>query len=322
MLQLRYLLLLVILSMYICKACDAEIANTSCAIGAHKSWCKGRSSRACRLAEMGLDGIKTWDGGTKRLQALDHLMGNPRVETTKRDMPGLSQLSPGTGDAMDIDKVIEAPLVHDIDLLHEDAESAQADTELDAEPTGCSRQTRMIPRRLFDYLPSTDATKMGHSNPLLHHNHHPPEAPALFTTEANDFGLFRQYHMAPSLDPDLSTTLSSLCYAPTFNVIANPVVQHNPLSMYGLHTVTDPSLLSPPSCTSDNNQWFTPFLNATVCHLMNWFFATMTKTLADLDALVNNVLLVPDFQMSDLTEFDATWEAKCLDNHCCSPSVF
>ncbi|KAK0471720.1 hypothetical protein IW261DRAFT_1344262 [Armillaria novae-zelandiae] len=84
--------------------------------------------------------------------------------------------------------------------------------------------------------------------------------------------------------------------------------------MYGLHTVTDPSLLSPPSCTSDNNQWFTPFLNATVCRLMNWFFATMTKTLADLDALVNDVLLTPDFQMSDLTGFDATREAKHLDN--------
>jgi hypothetical protein len=46
---------------------------------------------------------------------------------------------------------------------------------------------------------------------------------------------------------------------------------------------------------------------------MNWFYQTLTKTLADLEGLVHNVLLHPDFYASDLENFRATRESRCLE---------
>ncbi len=47
---------------------------------------------------------------------------------------------------------------------------------------------------------------------------------------------------------------------------------------------------------------------------MNWFYASMMKTLADLNSLVQDVILAPDFSKDDLHGFDARCEAKRLDS--------
>ncbi|KAG6809229.1 hypothetical protein H0H92_001089 [Tricholoma furcatifolium] len=59
---------------------------------------------------------------------------------------------------------------------------------------------------------------------------------------------------------------------------------------------------------------FAPFLNATVFQLMNWFYQSTTKTLADLDSLVNDVILHPDFTQSDLRGFRAARECQRLED--------
>lgn len=61
-------------------------------------------------------------------------------------------------------------------------------------------------------------------------------------------------------------------------------------------------------------QTFAPFLNATVFRLMSWFYSgSNMKTLAELDALVNDVILADDFKISDLKGFSAAREMKRMD---------
>ncbi|KAK0436054.1 uncharacterized protein EV420DRAFT_1246351, partial [Desarmillaria tabescens] len=66
--------------------------------------------------------------------------------------------------------------------------------------------------------------------------------------------------------------------------------------------------------------WFAPFINPSICQLMHWFYSTTTKTLSDLNCLVNEVILAPDFAAVDFKDFDANHEAKHLDSD--SPPVF
>ncbi len=67
--------------------------------------------------------------------------------------------------------------------------------------------------------------------------------------------------------------------------------------------------------TQAHNNFFALFLNATVFHLMNWFYSgSSTKSVAELQSLVDNVLLAPDFNVSDLRGFNARREFRQLDD--------
>jgi hypothetical protein len=62
--------------------------------------------------------------------------------------------------------------------------------------------------------------------------------------------------------------------------------------------------------------YFVPFLNATTFRLMSWFYSgSVMKSLAELDRLVNEVILAEDFDKADLKEFGASKESNRLDNY-------
>jgi hypothetical protein len=57
-----------------------------------------------------------------------------------------------------------------------------------------------------------------------------------------------------------------------------------------------------------------PFANATIFRLMSWAFSgSALKSLGEIDRLVDEVLLQPDFDASDLTSFRTTRESQRLD---------
>ncbi|KAG1854779.1 hypothetical protein C8R48DRAFT_567274, partial [Suillus tomentosus] len=59
---------------------------------------------------------------------------------------------------------------------------------------------------------------------------------------------------------------------------------------------------------------FAPFLNATTFRLMNWFYESSSgNSLANVDRLVQGVILVDDFEREDLRNFSAFREAKRMD---------
>ncbi len=62
-----------------------------------------------------------------------------------------------------------------------------------------------------------------------------------------------------------------------------------------------------------------PFANMSTLHLMSWFYSTSnTKSHAELDRLVNEVILSPDFSPAELVGFRAAKEASLMDKYLAS----
>ncbi len=202
-----------------------------------------------------------------------------------------------------------------------------------------SQQNRRIPQRFQDFLPAG-----GYLAPLQQYAAVrlpplPARSPSLETllsspesshtsipdppiiTEPNEFGLYRKYKILPSSDPDDVVTIANVCDAPTFSLPPDTLQYCSPLCVYGSHIVNNTTTVSTGAISSEDNSpnsstlWFAPFMNPTVCQLMHWFYSTTTKTLSDLNHLVNNVILIPDFAATDLMDFDANREAKRLDSN-------
>jgi hypothetical protein len=60
---------------------------------------------------------------------------------------------------------------------------------------------------------------------------------------------------------------------------------------------------------------YLPFKNMSIFRLMQWFYdSSLTKSFRTLNDLVYNVLFASDFDIQDLTGFDAAREGKRLDD--------
>jgi hypothetical protein len=111
-------------------------------------------------------------------------------------------------------------------------------------------------------------------------------------TAPNAHGLYKIYPNRPTHDPDQSVCLDNLCVAS--------------------------DLLVPPPDTPSSSPTtppYSPFLNASIARLMCWFYSGSTqKSTAELDSLVNEVLLHEDFSLNHLQGFSAIRENKRLDD--------
>lgn len=135
-----------------------------------------------------------------------------------------------------------------------------------------------------------------------------PFAPTFIETERNEFGLYRAYPNMPSSEPDVDISLDVLCDSPGLATAGH--TDHNWWSGLG----------SSFSGAIDNI--FTPFQNATTFRLMDWFYGgTSSKSIADLDSLVNNVILAEDFNTSHLADFSAKRELDRLDVYADHPDL-
>lgn len=112
-----------------------------------------------------------------------------------------------------------------------------------------------------------------------------------FTTKPNSYGVYRSYKWTnPTFIPDEPSLNSKILPSSIPNVTA-------PAS-----TSTDPSTKGQLSTTKEL--------------LMGWLYnGCNTKSFTDLNNLVHNVLLNPDFHLDDLTGFDAAKEARNLDQY-------
>ena len=140
-----------------------------------------------------------------------------------------------------------------------------------------------IPQRFHDYLPPAppyipedDDTSSASES----------DARSPFRTEYDSYGVFREYlHGKPSITPDLFYTLTDISDSPYLPVVKNSATQ-----------------------------FFEPFRNASIFRLMTWFYRpSITKSITELNTLVKDVILAPDFNADDLVGFDATKEHKTMD---------
>lgn len=141
-----------------------------------------------------------------------------------------------------------------------------------------------------------------HSSPSITRSTSPaPMKPIIHETTPNEFGIYRHFSTLPSVDREGDNTLDDLVDAPFFANETN----------YSFPTGGD--TIGRPINDGSSNQFF-PYLNASVYRLMNWFYQTGLKSLADLNSLVHDVVLAPDFDPADLNDFDASRESKRLDD--------
>ena len=175
------------------------------------------------------------------------------------------------------------------------------DMDVDVSPpipltrTGRPRRNYRLPRRFDDFLPEAAS---------------PPESEVeagtiqrvilivrdRLITVADSFGIWRDYPRRPTRDPDASLSLGDLA--------ANPEQSDLPC-----RSATLPELPRTP------NQPYWPFSNMTIHRLMQWVNnGIATKSEAQINELVNKVILAPDFSQNDLAGFDAHKENIHLDN--------
>ncbi|KAI5990726.1 hypothetical protein EDD15DRAFT_2170099 [Pisolithus albus] len=123
---------------------------------------------------------------------------------------------------------------------------------------------------------------------------------SVHSTHHNRYGMFREYQGAfPTYDPESSTHLGQLC-------------DSHDLEQGEGEDDTYPRFGTSLRAIRDN--YFKPFLNATVWRLMGWFYSgSNQKSIDDLNNLVHNVILAEDFNRTDLQDFVASRELKRLD---------
>lgn len=134
-----------------------------------------------------------------------------------------------------------------------------------------------------------------------------PPSESHITTEPDHYGVYCTYFgpNLPTYDPDGIADINHLSDAPTF-----------PLPQDQQHRVASWWSGFGSSLRSVQTDYFAPFLNATVFRLISWFYnGTNVKSLADLDRLVHDVILAPDFDRAGLEGFRAVKEVERIDEH-------
>ncbi|KAJ6549894.1 hypothetical protein B0H19DRAFT_1298254 [Mycena capillaripes] len=117
------------------------------------------------------------------------------------------------------------------------------------------------------------------------------QPPKWVKTEPNIHGLYKNFPNRPTHDPDESVSLDDLCKSSEL-LVAPKIPSFSPAT--------------PP--------WF-PFLNTTVARLIIWFhIGSNLKSIAELDSLVEDVLMKDDFDREHLKNFGAARENKRLDD--------
>ena len=207
-----------------------------------------------------------------------------------------------------------------MDIDEEPQPEAPQSPEFQPAPTTSGRQRR-FPRHYQDFLPNSnihiphmppkpiirrDSTPAPPNNTEMSPSPSPdiPE-PSVITTKPDEFGLYRVYISYPSSNPDDVQDLTDRCDAPGLSTVPK---SHAPKWWAGFgRAVPD---LAQKAC----NDVFVPFLNATVFRLMDWFYSgSPSMSVANLQSLVDGVLLAPDFKVSDLKDFNARRELRRLD---------
>ncbi|KAJ7116153.1 hypothetical protein C8R43DRAFT_1138022 [Mycena crocata] len=173
-------------------------------------------------------------------------------------------------------------------------EPLRAPSPLPPGPGGRPRRRPKMPARYRDDAPDTPTPVIQPAEVPEPEPQPRPDAPEdepqkWVKTEPNAHGLYKVFPNRPTHDPDDTISLDDLCRSSQL--------------------LTDTS-----ETTASTPAWF-PFINSTVARLMIWFHTgSNLKSIAELDSLINNVILHEDFDRKHLEDFSAIRENKRLDD--------
>jgi hypothetical protein len=301
------LVFLFLLLMAVCKGCKKAFNNDH-GLKRHRISCKPAKELTASLFQMRQDLQRN---SKSRIEP----QGVPEIVSINisREYPRLMiywQISqPTNGDSdMIVDNKIDEPEL-----------TSDPIPKFQPPPTSSGRQRR-FPRHYQDFLPSS-TTNIPHMPPKqsVQPASHPEPQPLnirspspvaqppqanIIKTDQDDFCLYRVYKSYPRTNPDEMQDLESRCDAPGLAIGSQ---NHGDRWWTGLG-------LSKPNLSLEKDNFFAPFLNPTVFRLMNWFYSgSPTKSIAELQSLVDDVILAPDFRVSDLDGFSTKRELQRLD---------
>ena len=123
-----------------------------------------------------------------------------------------------------------------------------------------------------------------------------------FRTEPDSYGVIREYACGkPTTTPDHLYSISD-----TSNLYQDPLpARFSSVVGSAIETLKHTAV-----------NFFQPFRNASIFHLMSWFYRpSITKSIGELNSLVKDVILAPEFRPEDLISFDATKEHELMDKY-------
>ena len=199
-------------------------------------------------------------------------------------------------------------------------------------PSGRPNQRTRLPCRYCDELPpnppiiSVSEDLDENDEPIEPAGHAPCKlipipTSALFCTETNSFGVYRRYALGlPTITPDESFTLSSV--SDSISIAHDPADSHSNASWWS--SFGSSSLMAMETASVDHpiEDYYAPFLNPSAFLLMSWYYnGSSTKSYADVNKLIHNVIRHEDFKASDFgVTFSTAHEAKRMDNNQASKS--
>ncbi|KAH9932168.1 hypothetical protein B0H21DRAFT_867145 [Amylocystis lapponica] len=128
------------------------------------------------------------------------------------------------------------------------------------------------------------------------------QANTTVTTEPDSFGVYRSYSHQPTYDPEDLFSLEDVCDSD--RLATSERGKPPQWSGFGSAMLTK------------TKEFFAPFLNPSTFRLMSWFYnGRERKSIADLDDLVQNVILSDDFQPTELEDFRTATELRRIDKH-------
>lgn len=269
---------------YTCIGCRATF-DKSRGLEAHKRTCRSHKTKSGKLKTL----IRTL--------SLSAHAKTPQAATSSshHEIPGQPEVpgSPDRNNEIDLN-LDEQPVSKFIYFLYLQLTSCMQfppPPKQEYRPDGRPRRRVRLPKRFRDDLPPPAPPVIPGPEPAPEPDIGPdmePIIPPDFTSEQNMFGIFRVYKCGkPTFNPDDSEVLNS--------------EQPNPLHH------------GPPL---DHLPSYHPFDNSTIYRLMSWYYnGSTTKSISDLNKLVNDILLANDFSQEHLKGFEAGKEYKRLDDY-------
>jgi hypothetical protein len=139
----------------------------------------------------------------------------------------------------------------------------------------------------------------------------------VFRTATDGYGVFREYSNGiPSITPDENYNLSDVTDSPHM-AFDNPS-SSAPASYLSstIDRLREGATAAANAATNTATTFFAPFRNPSIYRLMAWFYSSSnTKSITELNSLVNDVILAPDFKPEDFIGFSTTKEQAVMDAH-------
>jgi hypothetical protein len=133
-----------------------------------------------------------------------------------------------------------------------------------------------------------------------------------FRTATDGYGIFREYsNSKPSITPDENYHLSDISDSPylALDPDSSTSTSAGNSTPYKLVELANSAL-----DTSTTTTFFAPFQNPSIYQLMSWFYSSSnTKSITELNSLVKDVILTPDFEPEHSIGFSMTKEQARMD---------